>query len=465
LAKGYTHQSRGRQVPAGLLMTVSAELLSLYVDGQLSAEEAEAVEEAVRRDPALASQLEEFKMLEELFGRGEPEEVPDELRERLYGLGRVTPLARFEAVETAPVARRSWLNWAVAAAALVLVAFGIRALAHKPEVVLKDFSRMTLDAASGRALDTRTSKEVTVRAGDTLKAGPHERLSFRTLAGDLVVLLPGGALEVGDPRDGEIFELGRGTVLCTVLRREEPRKVEAGGYTVHVRREAHFGVRLEGAAVKAAGVGGRAARVTVAVSLGSVEVGRNGDRQEVKAYQRVTLQPGVAAQATHAAADPMYRDLMHAFRRHSAELIPGYFSGESGVVSVRRDRWVEEEGAHTLALTSGGREAAHATHLVLHVRASRPGPLLLTKVRPIGKGRAEAVTVRTAPVGKDWTVIAVPRAAFRDPAAERKERRISVWFEKLVRLELRPTEPGVKIDIKASLWAGRPPTEVAEVVR
>ncbi|MHC4970964.1 MAG: hypothetical protein ACYTG3_01400 [Planctomycetota bacterium] len=432
----------------------------------MTAEEAEAVEEAVRRDPALASQLEEFKMLEELFGGVEPDDVSDELSERLYALGRVQPLSRFEPVETAPVARPSWLNWAVAAAALVLVAVGIRTLTHKPEVQLKDFSRMTLDAASGRATDTRILKEVTVRAGDTLKAGPHERLSFRTLAGDVVVLLPGGALEVGDPRDGEIFELARGTVLCTVLRRDEPRTVAAGDYTVRVRREAHFGVRLEGATIKPAGVGsGGAARITVAVSLGAVEVGRNGDRREVKAYERVTLQPGAAVRATHAAADPMYRDLMHSFRRHTSEIVPGYFRGESGVAPVLRSRWVEDDGALTLVLTDGGREAAYATHLVLHVRASRPGPLLLTKVRPVGEGRAEAVSVRTAPVGTDWTVIAVPRAAFRDPAAERKERRISVWFNRLVRLELRPTEPGVTIDIKASLWAGRPPTEVAEVVR
>lgn len=445
-------------------MTITAELLSLYVDGQLAAEEAAAVEEAVRRDPALASQLEEFRMLEELFGAVEPDEVSEGLKERLYALGRAQPLSRFEPLETSPVARPSWLNWAVAAAALVLVAVGIRTLTFKPEVVLKDFSRMTL--ADGRATDTRILKEVTVRAGDTLKAGPHERLSFRTLAGDVVVVLPGGALEIGDPRDGEIFELARGTVLCTVLQRDEPRTVAAGEYKVRVRREAHFGVRLEGADIKPAGAGsGGAARITVAVSLGAVEVGRNGDRREVKAYERVTLQRGAAVRATHAAADPMYRDLMHSFRRHSAEIVPGYFSGESGVVTVPRWRWAEDGPARTLVLTDGGREATHASHLVLHVRASRPGPLLLSRVRPIGDGRAETVTVRTAPVGTDWTVIAVPRAAFRGPAAERQERRISVWFSRLVRLELRPTEPDVKIDIKASLWAVRPPTEVPEVVR
>ena len=44
---------------------------------------------------------------------------------------------------------------------------------------------------------------------------------------------------------------------------------------------------MEGASVAPAGAGGGAARVTVAVSLGSVEVGRNGDRQEVRAYERV----------------------------------------------------------------------------------------------------------------------------------------------------------------------------------
>ncbi|MHC4492397.1 MAG: hypothetical protein ACYTDU_12305, partial [Planctomycetota bacterium] len=232
-------------------------------------------------------------------------------------------------------------------------------------------------------------------------------------------------------------------------------------------REAHFGVRMEGAAIKPAGVGsGGAARVTVAVSLGSVEVGRNGDRREVRAYERVTLQRGAAARATHAAADPMYHHLMRSpFRRHTSEILPGYFSGESGVVSVPRWRWGDDGAARTLVLTDGGREAAHATHLVLYVRASRPGPLLLTRVRPHGDGLAETVTVRTAPVGTDWTVIAVPRAAFRGPDAERKTRKISVWFSRLVRLELRPTEPDVTIDIRASLWAGRPPTEVPEVVR
>ena len=447
-------------------MIVSPELLSLYVDGQLTSEEAAAVEAAVRLDPALASQFEEFKMLQELFGGVEPDEVSAELRERLYGLGQVTPLRHFEAVAATPVARRSFFNWAAAAAALVLVVVGIRTLAHKPEVVLKDFSRMTIDAASGRATDTRILKEVTFRAGETLKAGPHERLSFRTLAGDVVVLLPGGALEVGDPRDGEILELGRGTVLCTVLSRSESRTVRAGDYTVRVQREAHFGVRMDGAAIKPAGVGsGGAPRVTVAVSLGSVEVGRNGDRRQVRAYERVTLQRGAAARATHAAADPMYGVLMRSFRRHTSEILPGYFSGESGVLSVPRWRWSEDGQARTLVLTDGGREAAYATHLVLYVRASRPGPLRLTRVRPHGDGLAETVTVRTDPVGTDWTVIAVPRAAFRGPDAERKTRKISVWFSRLVRLELRPTEPDVTIDIKASLWAGRPPTEVPEVDR
>ncbi|MHC4550853.1 MAG: hypothetical protein ACYTEZ_19020 [Planctomycetota bacterium] len=433
----------------------------------MTTEEARAVDEAVARDPVLCSALEDLKSLGELFGEVEPEEVSGALKERLYALGTVQPLARFEAVRTAPVRRVSWTNWAAAAAAVLMVVVGIRALSHQPEVVLKDFTRMAVDA-DGRALDTRLLNQVTVRSGDTLRAGAGERLSFRTLEGDVVVLLPGGALEVGDPRDGKIFELHAGTVLCTVLTRQEPRTVLAGGYAVHVQREAHFGIRVQGAELKTAGPSvGRGARVTVAVSLGSVEVARNGDRRQVKAFERVTLRRGEPAQATHAAMDPIYHLLMRSFRRNSWEICPGYFSGERGVTSVPRWRWSREGAARVLTLSDGGREAAQARYLVLHVRASRPGPLRLTRVRPFTDrpGVAEAVTVPTPPVGTDWTVIAVPRDAFGAPTAARQERKISRGRSRLVRLELGPQEPDIEIELKASLWAHRPPTEVPEVVR
>lgn len=446
-------------------MDVTPELLSRYADGEVSPEEAQAVEETVRADEALAAELEDFRLVAELFGHLEAEEVSDDLTRRLHALDAAAPVEGFRLVETAPVRRRgSWAARVAAIAAVALLAVGIVKMTERTEVVLKGVARVSV-AADGTAADIRLVGDVKLKSGDTLRAGEAERLSFRTVAGDRVTLLPGGALIVGDPLDGEIFELERGTVLCSVRARTEPQEVRAGPYRIVVAREAHFGVRMSGAEVRPAGAAADSVEVTVTVTLGSVDVFRNGDHDTVAAYERAVFSPR-GEERTHAATDPVFFDLMRSYREYSREILPGFFTGEPGVEPITQ-RWVGQgDGSKVLVLSDGGAAAIRSTHLVLKVRASEPGPLRLTRVRPLADqpGEAEAVSVMTPPVGRDWTIIAVPRAAFDDATAEKAVRHLGASSH-LVRLELAPVVPGTRIEVQTSLWAARPPLEIPEVVR
>jgi len=446
-------------------MDVTPELLSRYADGEADPSETLAVEEALRTDPALAAQLEDLRLIGELFGDIEPEEVSEACTSRLHALDRVRPVPAFEVVKgSAAPSRASWKGWVAAAAAVALIAVGVSRLAgNRPQVALEDFARVKV-APSGEMVALERLPQVTLESGHLLETAADERLSFRTPEGDRVTLLPGSAAGVGDPRDGQVLELYRGTVLCSILRQAHPREVDAGTYRILLTEEAHFGVRLKGQALRPAGAGPGEPEVTVTVSKGAVEVTRNGLRQEVRAYQRVVLRDGKAVETGPAAADPLFGDLMRSFRSFSREVIPGYFTGEPGVQPIPQI-WLQQGGTHVLVLTDGA-AAAQATHLVLYARATRPGPALLTRVRPLGKeGEAEAVTVETPPLGRDWTVVAVPRAAFSAATARRETRRIPAGTESLVRLELRPAEADTRIEIKSSLWAERPPVAQPEEVR
>jgi hypothetical protein len=68
-------------------------------------------------------------------------------------------------------------------------------------------------------------------------------------------------------------------------------------------------------------------------------------------------------------------------------------------------------------------------------------------------------------VGREWTVVAVRRADFDGAAAERTMRHVGAERSRLVRLELAGSDPQVQIEVKASLWAARPPMELREVDR
>jgi hypothetical protein len=444
-------------------MDVTSELISRYADGCATADEAMAVEAAVAADPALRGELEDFRRVSDLFGHVEAEPVSKSLEQRLYALDATAPAKGFKLVGGPRPPRVSWQTRIAAVAALALLAVGLVKLTSRPDVLLRDVARMRV-GADGTITDLRKlDVEVTVQAGDTLRVEEGERLSFRTEGGDRVTLLPGGALSVGDPRDGEIFELERGTTLCFVLRHEAPRIVRAGPYRIHVDREAHFGVRISDEHVRPAGAASGRTEVTVTVSHGAVEVSSNGDRETVSAYERGVFSPHGGTR-THAAEDPVFFELMRAFREHSLEYLPGYFSGEPGVAPIHQ-HWVGLPGGGcVLALSDGGAAAIGSSYLVLRARAAEPGPLRLTRLRPLGDrpGEAEAVTVVTPPVGRDWTTIAIPRADFDGPAAERGVRHVGEGMSRLVRLELKASASGTRVEVQRSLWADRPPVEVVK---
>jgi len=440
-------------------MDVTSELLSRYADGQVAPEEAAAVEEAIVQDPALAAELEDFEALAGLFGDLEPEEVSPELSKRLYALDTVAPAKGFRLVPVAPAPPRiSWAGRAAALAALVLLAIGVLKFTARPDVVLLDVKHLAV-GADGHLTDIRRFPEMTVKAGVTLVAEEGEQLSFRTVEGDRVTLLAGGAVAIGNPADGEIFELERGTTLCSVLKRDTPRTVRAGPYRIRVTREAHFGVRVSEADVRPAGGAIADPEVSVTVSLGAVEVLKNGDHETIGACERAVF-TARGEKHMHAASDPMYFDLMRMYREHSRELIPGYFTGEPGVAPIPQ-RWEgQPDGRTVLAISDMDEVAVRASYLVLKVRASVPGPIRLTRIRPLADrpGEAETSTLLVPAVGQEWTVIAVRRDAFDGPSAEKGVRVVGEARSRLVRFEA--SAERARVDVQSSLWAARPPVEL-----
>jgi hypothetical protein len=72
------------------------------------------------------------------------------------------------------------------------------------------------------------------------------------------------------------------------------------------------------------------------------------------------------------------------------------------------------------------------------------------------------VTVVTPPVGSDWTTIAIPRTDFDGPTVERGVRVVGEGMSRLVRLELKASAHGTRVEVQRSLWADRAPVEVAK---
>jgi len=466
-------------------MSVSSELISRYVDGRVTDAEAETVRRALEADPVARAEFEEFEGLEDLFGVSDGEPLPEEFLERLCALRPVKPLENFEPVEVADGAGRvvgggasAWRrwgprhwgaghwgarkwgagSWAAAAAVLFLAVYGALQLAHRPEVTLHGFARYTL-AEDGSIADMARADALSVRAGDTLRAAADERLAFALADGSRVALQPGGAIEVGDPRDGELLAVHGGTVLCSVVDAERPRRVRAGDYSIAVAN-AHFGVRVEGAGVRAAGAaGGEDVRVTITVSRGSLEVARGGEREAVREYERVVLAPGRAPERTHAALDPVFYALMREYRVDATEVVPGYFRGEPRTSVIAGHRWQHDGAARVLAVTGQPYRRFAPRYLVLHVDVDRPTAFEVTRVRPVSgePGRAEAVTVRTEAVRAGRGVVAVPLAAFSAEDARREVVTLPPSRSRLERIRVRPLDGDARFELKNGLWAGRAP--------
>jgi len=451
---------------------LNLELLSRYADGEVSADETRQVEALVASDAEAAQALREFQDLAGLFGHGDPDPISDPisdaLAERLYRVRPVPVLEAFTKVEVEPRRRSRWLHRVAAVAALVLVAFGIQQFMYRPKVDVNSFVRQSFDA-SGRVTSTSRQASMTMRAGDTLETGPFERISCR-VGGAMVVLLERSRLTLGDPRDLEIVEVEQGTALCTLARKDgEQSLVRAGDYMIRTER-ADFGVRVHAPGARSAGpsLAPDVAEVTVAVSRGSCEIGRNGDRQELAAGHLVVWRDGRQAQDSPAWEDPLYNQLLSTFQSWGGEVIPGYFSTEQGVTPIGRHGWDDlEDGGRVLVVTPA-QSAARAHYLVLYLKATEPTPFTLTRVLPYRDtpGTAQITTVQTAVVGTDWTVVAVRRDAFDAGGAARKDRKIPAGFSRYARLELRPAAEGVTFTLKSSLWAARPPTtKSSKVVR
>ncbi|MGQ0612423.1 MAG: hypothetical protein ACT4PV_01545 [Planctomycetaceae bacterium] len=444
---------------------VTSELLSAYVDGESSADDAAAVRAALLDDAALQATFEDLKSVAAFFGKVEGEPVSEAMLARLQALRPIPTLARFEPVAQAPVRQLAWRAWTAGLAAALLAAVGLFQAVHRPEVRLMSLARATL-AEDGRQVTHLDAREnVSLRSGDVLSAGTRERLSLRLSDGSELVLLPQGSIRLGDP-SGALFSLESGTLLCTFRLADRSREVVAGGVRLYVQ-DAVFGARVEGAPVRAAGAGtAQTAPVTVAVTRGSLDFTRNGDRESVRAGERVFVKRGASIERSPAWQDGMYLDLLRiTFGRIAREIMPGYFDAEAGVTAIASTRW-RTEGGRLVLVISDPESAGAASYLVLRVRTrGAAAPLRATLILPAEGGRAETSTILTRVVGSEWTVVGLPLEAFRAEGAERSERVVGTNASSLARLELAAGEDGASIDLQSSLWAARPPAGGSEEVR
>ena len=446
---------------------VTAELLSRYADGEVTADERSQVEQLLASDPAAATLLEDFTDLDELFAPSQADPVSDELSEKLYALGRKQPLEAFQPAPMTAGGGRPWTGRLLAAAAAILAVIGIFQLTYRHPLEVTGYTRQVLDA-NGRVIKTERLGSVRMAVGETLTSKAGERVSAWLPGGNMVVLVGDAEIELLDPREREIFEVRRGTALCTVAEEKEPLSVLAAGYTISADR-AYFGVRVRAAGARPAGASFSTAEaeVTVAVSRGSLTVQEDGMREKLAAGERVVFRNGAPAVRTQAWRDPIYAHLLRSFRVGAIEVVPGYFEGEAGVLSVPASSWARADDGRRVLTLSPDKHAGAVHYLVMYARASKPTRLNVTRVRPFqNSSTAETTTVQTGEVGTDWTVVFVPKAAFdKVPETERGERKIPAGRSGLMRLELHPAIADVTFELKSSVWAARPPADHSEEVR
>jgi len=461
-------------------MDVNRELISRYADGQTTEEERKLAEQLVLDDPQASLDLDEYRLIEELFGHVEPESVSEECLERLYEIDAVPAQAQFERVEMAPVRSIRWGSWAAAAAAILLAVVGISHLTYKPQVELRDFARLSLDA-TGAVIKTERLATVSLESGSELVAGPRERITYRDELDTRVVLMPESRLELGDPREGEVMELIDGTALLTVQDSEEPRIVEAGGFIVR-SHGAEFAVRIKGGGERAAGASIRKSglRVTVAVRTGRCEVGSNGDRQEVGALWRVVLRRDAPAERSRIWEGPLFANLMEnasLMGNWGHELLPGFYSGEAGVRAIRLHGWTRMGAGEYELVVSDNQAASIASWLVFETELDAPSRIELVMVRPLppaagaeegvrsGVRRAIETVVATPHIPAGRRVVAIPLESFQGAEARKRTIEIPASRSRLVRLRLRTVDKDRKFKLTRSLWSARPPASNSEVIR
>ena len=473
-------------------MDLSRELTSRYADGQVTEQERLLVEGQLADDPRASLDLDEYKLIEDLFGHADPESVSDECLERLYALDHASDAPSFERIQLAPIKHFRWGGWAAAAAAVLLAFVGISRLTHKPDVTLRDFARLSLDA-DGAVLKTESLAAVTLRTGAELVAGPRERITYRDALGARVVLMPDSRLTLGDPREGELFELDAGTALLTVYDGEDERLVRAGRYLIR-SQGADFGVRVNGSETRSAGAalagsglwGSGAPQVTVAVRAGYCEVTRSdagqsdadqsGDREQIEAQWRVVLRHGSPAERSRLWEDPLFHKLLRPSR--DREILPGFYAGEAGVRPIRLHGWNRISAHEHELVVSDNQAASVANWLVFEVSLKQASALELIMTRPL-RGKpgsnvrsAEETVVQTPVVPAGRRIVAIPLDSLNGVDATRREIEIRADRSRLVRLRLRLLLGAVEqsnnrnaLDIKASLWSARPPAKASKAIK
>lgn len=486
-------------------MDINQELLSRYVDGQVTAAELQAVEQARLDDPHVSMELDEQEMLVELFGDIDPESVSEECLERLYALDSASSAVEFEAIPATPIRRIPWASALAAAAAVLLAVVGIFQLAHKPDVTLHDFARMTL-SADGAVLRTDRAETVQMVMGDAIVVGPRERVTYLDEQGARVILMPETRITLGDPRESELLSLDRGTALLTVLDRAETRVVEAGGFRVE-SLGAEFGIRVVDQSTRAAGFSmfrtavarSEGNAVTVAVRSGRCQVravdgsrsGSSESDETVEALWCVRLRPGAQIERSRIWESPLYAELLGE-RGH--ELLAGFYSNESGVRSIRNYKW-NRIGAELEMVVTANEIASVARWLVFEAAIETNMRFELVRTRPLSDkpGYAEESIIRSPKVAAGTHVVALSLAALDGAAAETRTVKVAPSRSQLVRLRLRGIVSGTNskiasgagqasdsinksdtnnvnfeashFELSASLWSARPPAEGAEVVR
>jgi len=451
-------------------MDVNRELISRYADGQVTEEERKLAEGCLLDDPQASLDLDEYRLIEDLFGHIEPETVSSECLERIYAIDGAAVSPAFETVTVAPVRRIRWGAWTSAAAAIFLAVVGITQLTYKPEVELRDFARLSLDA-TGAVVSTERLATVSLRTGDELVAGPRERVTYLDQLGARVVLMPESRLALGDPRKGEILELTEGTALLTVRDSAEERLVQAAGYTVR-SHGADFAVRVKGVADRAAGATLKtpASQVTIAVRSGRCEVGTNGDRQAIDALWSVVLRRGAPDERARIWDGPLFDTLMENCGR---EILAGFYSSEVGVRAIRRYGWSRLSPTEYELVISDNEAASVASWLVFESSLDQSARFELVMVRPLTVGPGSEQGVRkavesvllTSEVPQGRQVVAIALDSFQTADARTRTIEIPASRSRLVRLRLRTVEKDRKFELKRSLWSARPPASGSSVVR
>lgn len=234
-------------------MTVSREKLAAYADGQLPAEEASHVAEAVAADPTLAAQVEAHRALRaRLSAHFDPildEPVPDQLHPQSPERGgNVINLATVRSLRG--IARAPWTTWprstrsvAVGGALAAALALVVMAGPWMSPAPVGGLSRAQLAALDGQPSGVRNGEASAVllsfvdrqqRPCRVFEAGQRAGIACRNSEGwDSVWSGPASGVQGGEMRQansagGSAFSVAQEMAVRTLDAEQERRAIDEG---------------------------------------------------------------------------------------------------------------------------------------------------------------------------------------------------------------------------------------------